>query len=65
MRRLLLTGAALIALGTVPVGAEQKSGAVAGAYEAKAEQQIRCTRRGCRTLRPGCRTVRKETVWGP
>lgn len=68
MGRLLLTGVALVALGTVPVGGGQKSVAVAdtyvaGAYETRAEQQIkiRCTRRGCRTLRPGCRTVRKVT----
>jgi len=61
MLKALLAGAALIVLGMVSVEAAQKSAVAPGAYDAMAEQQIRCTRRGCRTLRPGCRTVGKVT----
>ena len=61
MLKALLAGAAPIVLGMVSVEAAQKSAGAPGAYDAMAEQQIRCTRRGCRTLRPGCRTVGKVT----
>jgi hypothetical protein len=60
MLKALLAGAVLI-LGMVSVEAAQKSAVAPGAYDAMAEQQIRCSRRGCRTLRPGCRTVEKVT----
>jgi hypothetical protein len=60
MLKALLAGAVLI-LGMVSVEAAQKSAVAPGAYDAMAEQQIKCNRRGCRTLRPGCRIVARVT----
>jgi len=61
MLKALLAGAVLVVLGMVSVEAAQKSALAPGAYDAMAEQQIWCNRRGCRTLRPGCRIVAKVT----
>jgi hypothetical protein len=61
MRKMLLAGAAVIALGMFSGNAAAKLDLPPGAYDAMAEQQIRCTRTGCRTLRPGCRIVRNVT----
>jgi hypothetical protein len=62
MRKLLFICAAFVALGAIPGEASQKLVLGPGIYDAMAEQQIRCTRRGCRTLRPGCRIVKKITT---
>ena len=64
MLKALLAGAVLIVLGMVPVEAAQKSAVAPGAYDAMAEQRIRCGNRGCKTLRPGCVRVRKATTGG-
>ena len=64
MLKALLAGAILILVGMVPVEAAQKSAVAPGAYDAMAQQQIRCTSKGCKALRPGCVRVAKATTGG-